>query len=72
MRVTRDYICKMYVLQWVPVVLLLLQICFCFVMRDMRESRKFCQRGSNYENVILVDEGWEDPNTTIFNPWVDV
>ena len=28
----------------------------------MRE--KLCQRGSNFD-VFLVDEGWEDPNTTI-------
>ena len=31
----------------------------------MRGSRKFCQRGSNFDNVFLVDEGREDQNTTI-------
>ena len=42
----------------------------------MRGSRKICQRGSNFENVyfcfvlfsFLVDEGREDPNTTISGP----
>ena len=36
----------------------------------MRGSRKFCQRGSNFDNVVvfLVDEGWEDPNTTVSRP----
>ena len=29
----------------------------------MRESRKFCQRGSNFDNFFLVDEGRKDPNT---------
>ena len=31
----------------------------------MRGSRKFCQRGSNFDNVIFgffVDQGREDPN----------
>ena len=33
----------------------------------MRGSREFYQRGSNLDNVFifLVEEGWEDPNTTI-------
>ena len=34
-------------------------------------SRKFCQRGSNFDNFFsffLVDEGWDDPNTTISGP----
>ena len=33
-------------------------------------SRKFCQRGSNFDVVFffIVDEGWEDPNTTISGP----
>ena len=30
----------------------------------MRGSRKFCQRGSNYDNVLIVDEERDDPNTT--------
>ena len=35
-----------------------------------RGSRIFCQRGSNFDNfffvlLFLVDEWWEDPNTTI-------
>ena len=41
---------------------------------NMRGSRKFCQRGSNFDNVFLffflhvIDEGREDPNTTISGP----
>ena len=27
----------------------------------MRESRKFCQKGSTFDNLFLVDEGTEDP-----------
>ena len=34
----------------------------------MRGSRKFCQRESNYDNVFLVDDAKEDPNTTISGP----
>ena len=41
----------------------------------MRGSRKFCQRGPNFGGVFffffffcLVDEGREDPNTTISGP----
>ena len=34
----------------------------------MRGSRKFCQRGSNFANVVLVDEGREDSNTTFSRP----
>ena len=35
----------------------------------MRGSRKFCQRGFNFDKVVfLVDEGGEDPNTTISGP----
>ena len=45
----------------------------------MKGSRKFCQRGSNFDNVFfpfLVDRGWgggggggvKDPNTTISGP----
>ena len=39
----------------------------------MSGSRKFCQRGSNFDNVFfffffLVDEGREDPSTTISGP----
>ena len=34
----------------------------------MRGSRKFCQMGSNFDNFLLVDEGREDPNTTISGP----
>ena len=42
-------------------------------MGFMRGSRKFCQRGSNFDNsffvcFFLVDEGKEDPNTTISGP----
>ena len=34
---------------------------------NMRGSRKFCQRGSTFDNIgfFLVTEGKEDPNTTI-------
>ena len=31
----------------------------------MRGSRKFFQRGSNFDYIFLVDEGREGPNTTI-------
>ena len=34
----------------------------------MRGSRKVCQRGSDFDNVFLVDEGREDSNTTINRP----
>ena len=35
----------------------------------MRGSRKFCQRGSNFDNVFLkVDEGREDPSPTLSGP----
>ena len=33
----------------------------------MRTSRKFCQKGPNLDG-FLVDEGREDPNTTISGP----
>ena len=35
------------------------------IQSSMRGSRKFCQRGSYFDKVFLVDEGREDPNTTI-------
>ena len=31
----------------------------------MQGSRKFCQRGSNFDNIFLVDRGREDQSTTI-------
>ena len=31
----------------------------------MRGSRKICQRGSNFDYFVLVDEGRNGPNTTI-------
>ena len=36
----------------------------------MRGSRKFCQRGSKVDcaSFFLVDEGLEDPNTTVNEP----
>ena len=34
----------------------------------MRGSRIFCQRGSKVDNVFLVDEGRENPNTTLRGP----
>ena len=36
-----------------------------FKVCSMRGSRKFCQSGSNFDNVFLVYEGREDPSTTI-------
>ena len=39
------------------------------MLPGMYESRKFCQRGSNSDNVVfLVDERKEDPNTTKIMP----
>ena len=34
----------------------------------MRRSRKFNQRGSNFDVFFLFDEGRKDPNTTISGP----
>ena len=34
----------------------------------MHGFSKFCQRGSNSDNLFLVDEGREDPNTTKTGP----
>ena len=37
----------------------------------MSGSRKFCQRGSKFDNIfsfLLVDEGIEDPNFTVNGP----
>ena len=41
-------------------------LCLCL----MRRSRKFCQRGSKFDNfffvfVFLVEKGIEDPNITV-------
>ena len=36
--------------------------------KTMRAYRKFCQRGSTFDNVFLVDEGIKDPNITINGP----
>ena len=36
---------------------------------DMCGSRKFCQRGSNSDNVFLVVQGGEDQNITISGPF---
>ena len=30
----------------------------------MRGSRKFCQSGSIFDNIFLVDKGREDPSTS--------
>ena len=35
--------------------------------KRMRRSRKFCQKRSKFEG-FLVDDEWEDPNTTISGP----
>ena len=34
----------------------------------MRRSRMFCQRESKCDNLLLVDDGIEDPNTTLNGP----
>ena len=39
----------------------------------MRGSRKFCQRGSNFDNVFFCfrfyfDEGRKDPNNAFYGP----
>ena len=31
-------------------------------------SRKFCQRGSKFDIVFLIDWGIEDPNTALIMP----
>ena len=36
--------------------------------QNTRGSIKFCQRGSNFDNVFLVDGESEDPGTTINRP----
>ena len=41
------------------------------MIHTLRRSRKFCQRGSKNDSffvVFLVDEGIEDPNTTVNGP----
>ena len=35
---------------------------------NMHGSRKFCQRGSIFDKIFLVDEGLEDPNTALNGP----
>ena len=34
----------------------------------MRGSRNFCQRGSDFDNILLVDERRDDQNTTKSGP----
>ena len=41
---------------------------FCHRYQVMHVSRKLCQRGSNFDNFFLVDEGRKDSNTTISGP----
>ena len=36
--------------------------------QTMRGSRKFCQRGSKFDNVFFFNEGREDLNTTMSGP----
>ena len=42
--------------------------------KNIRGSRRFCQMGFNFDNIrfsfffILVNEGREDPSTTISGP----
>ena len=38
------------------------------VSANIRGSRMFCQRGSNFDIIFLVDEGREYPNTTVSRP----
>ena len=39
------------------------------MFKVMLGSKKFCQRGSNFDNFFfLVDEGRKDPNTNISRP----
>ena len=33
--------------------------------KSMRRFRQFCQRGSNFDNFFLFDEGRKDPNFTL-------
>ena len=44
---------------------LTLKFCICNVFYM---GRKFCQSGSNFDGFFLVNEGREDPNTTISGP----
>ena len=41
---------------------------FDYVLILMRGSRKFCQRGSNFDVIFLVNERREDPSTIISWP----
>ena len=38
------------------------------LIKHMCGSRMFCQRESNFDAFFLVDDGREDPNTTIGGP----
>ena len=52
------------------------EICFwqaeaqpCFLIyRACADPENFVRGGSNLDHVFLVDEGWDDPNTTISGP----
>ena len=47
------------------------QVLLNFKHHFMRGPRKFCQRGSKFDNIFFfffLVEGIEDPNTTIYRP----
>ena len=39
-----------------------------FSLKSNVRIQKIMSDGSNLDNGILVDEGWEDPNTTLSGP----
>ena len=43
-------------------------VLFGFYKLSMPGSRKFCQRGSNFDNICLVDEGRKDSSTNLRGP----
>ena len=43
-------------------------ILFEDLQQHMRGPRKFCQRGSKFDNGFLADEGIEDPDITLNGP----
>ena len=44
------------------------QLAGSLIIRGMRGSRKFCQRGPALTTFFVVDEGREDSNITISGP----
>ena len=43
-------------------------VCLGFAFGPSCADPEFCQRGSKFDNVFLVYEGIEDPNTDINGP----